>query len=389
MPLNSVSLPPELYLLVLSYLPEIDVRSFSLCSKACRDLTIPYLFRSLKLCEASLAAFQAGGSFHSLRFKVRHVTFRSLGFSDVLKTISLARQYCENLYLFPELIGLRIQFLAIIELRSLLPIMILRMISTCAFYKNIKSLSLECTRLPRSDWIPPSSDTTPIWSRKDGGLITQAMGLTLEELQSTKLSYPPALEHAVLQDVVYFDFQKDSKGLDNPYLFFTLSSSTLKTLKITAPGIALHLRPASPQRPVFPNVEDLVIRLETGFGEWHLADLATGFPNLQTFKIDTSHSTDITWDVYAGEWKFKKLKRARLVWPVHVWIPSYDKRVDLENLGQMVRNWTSSELQEVEFVKRKKSYIGTVYDGCRFERIGEGCWEGESYEGQSSDLGYD
>ncbi|KAK6535533.1 hypothetical protein TWF694_001988 [Orbilia ellipsospora] len=389
MPSNSLSLPPELYLLVLSYLPDIDIRSFSSCSKACRDLTLPYLFRSLKLCDASLAAFRFGGTFHHLRSKVRHITFNNLNFSDVLQTITLARQYCTFLHLFPHLSSLRIRFLAIIELRSLLPIMILSRISKYRFYRNLKKLSLECTRLPRSDWIPPSSDSTPIWSRKDGGLIIQAMGMTLEELRSTELTFPEGLEEAAIQDVVYFDFEKQEKGLDNPYLFFTLSTSTLKSLKITAPGIAMHLRPANAQRPVFPAVEDLVIRLESGFGERHMADIALQFPNLRDFKIDTSHNSDILMETYAGGWRFKKARRVRLVWPVDIWLPSFDGKVETAILDIMVQNWAASELEEVEFVKRKKFWLGNTFNACKFTRDEGRRWVRTTYSGQSCDLGYD
>ncbi|KAF3921383.1 hypothetical protein ABW20_dc0109993 [Dactylellina cionopaga] len=221
-------------------------------------------------------------------------------------------------------------------------------------------------------------DTAAMWSPRDGGLIGMAMGMTLAELRSVQLRSPPELEEAVVHDIIYFDFEKRTGRLVNPYTFFE-SAPSLKKLSISAPSLVQDIGGA--QGPIFSSVEKLSIQLSEGFGERHLEDLGYRFPNLYDFSIELPFSGNlILQDTYGCDWMFKKLKRARLVWPINTRMRADNLTVDVSGLHYtLITSLCPSlpELEEVEFVKkirRSGARIGNTFEICRFAKAEDQSW---------------
>ncbi|EPS37082.1 hypothetical protein H072_9313 [Dactylellina haptotyla CBS 200.50] len=70
-------LPPELFASIFSFLDPVDLANFSRCSKQCRDLVLPFLFRTLRLepSNSQRDAIEPGGSLRGLRTSVRRLIF--------------------------------------------------------------------------------------------------------------------------------------------------------------------------------------------------------------------------------------------------------------------------------------------------------------------------
>ncbi|KAF3929068.1 hypothetical protein ABW20_dc0104826 [Dactylellina cionopaga] len=68
-----LSIPYELTLGIIAYLDFEELCNFSACSKPCREICLPTIFRSIKLYPQTCQAFQNDGSLAHIRYAVRKV----------------------------------------------------------------------------------------------------------------------------------------------------------------------------------------------------------------------------------------------------------------------------------------------------------------------------
>ncbi|KAF3149347.1 hypothetical protein TWF594_011391 [Orbilia oligospora] len=104
------ALPPELMLMVTSYLTHPDLKLFSQTSKFCRSICLPALFHGLYIDTTTPAAFAPGGSLYHVRSHVKHISLdaaQRISFAgctqEVERTVDYLRICAEGLQLFPNL----------------------------------------------------------------------------------------------------------------------------------------------------------------------------------------------------------------------------------------------------------------------------------------------
>ncbi|KAK6542458.1 hypothetical protein TWF694_006412 [Orbilia ellipsospora] len=137
-------LPAELSLMILSFTPLEDLKSFSLCSKSCRALCLPVLFRGIGVSHVSIAAFEDGGSLCHLRSSVRYINLTVPKDTPFSHLVYKYKKYTHFLRLFPHLSALRLALYTSRATQYLLFLAIFSTISTYPFYTNLKALYLEC-----------------------------------------------------------------------------------------------------------------------------------------------------------------------------------------------------------------------------------------------------
>ncbi|KAF3278495.1 hypothetical protein TWF970_004508 [Orbilia oligospora] len=104
------ALPPELMLMVTSYLTHPDLKLFSQTSKFCRSICLPALFHGVYIDTTTPAAFAPGGSLYHVRSHVKHISLdaaQRISFAgctqEVERTVDYLRVCAEGLQLFPNL----------------------------------------------------------------------------------------------------------------------------------------------------------------------------------------------------------------------------------------------------------------------------------------------
>ncbi|KAF3901761.1 hypothetical protein AA313_de0202916 [Arthrobotrys entomopaga] len=143
-PRPPLPLPAELSLMILSFTPLEDLKSFSLCSKSCRELCLPVLFRGIGVSHVSITAFEDGGSLCHLRSSVRYINLTVPKDTPFSHLVYKYKKYTHFLRLFPHLSALRLALYTSRATQYLLFLAIFSTISTYSFYTNLKALYLEC-----------------------------------------------------------------------------------------------------------------------------------------------------------------------------------------------------------------------------------------------------
>ncbi|KAK6497831.1 hypothetical protein TWF481_012233 [Arthrobotrys musiformis] len=106
-------LPPELLLMITTYLTHPDLKLLSQTSKLCRSICLPSLFHGLYIDTTTPAAFSPGGSLYNVRTHVKHISIdasQRISFDgctqEVEKTVDYLRICARGLQLFPNLTSL-------------------------------------------------------------------------------------------------------------------------------------------------------------------------------------------------------------------------------------------------------------------------------------------
>ncbi|KAK6506374.1 hypothetical protein TWF506_011289 [Arthrobotrys conoides] len=113
--------PAEICDQILGYLYRDELCNFSLCSKACRNLSLSSSYAGLKLTPESAVAFRDGGKFCSLRADVRKLYLEGKAYSDpdweaqdgnssIIARIEELRFCIESIRLFPSVRRVRITY---------------------------------------------------------------------------------------------------------------------------------------------------------------------------------------------------------------------------------------------------------------------------------------
>ncbi|KAK6359319.1 hypothetical protein TWF696_000480 [Orbilia brochopaga] len=383
MPPNSIPLPTELCLSVFAHVPQSALWAFSLCSKSSREIVFLLLFRSIKLSRGSIAAFRDGGEFCDLRCNVSHVTFDGLHDKDTVETFKLARLYCDNLTLFPNIKSLRIHFSIFEALKEILPNAILRRISAYPFYSGLKSISLGCTLAFIQRPFRPSVETTrALFANTDDGGEFFGLNSSWDALEFMELPCPAALEEASIQCPSRISFGNRTHWFPvNPYLFLTPSTKTLR--KVTISAKCLYGRERSMGGPIFERVQELHVTFSEFFLSYVFEAVHSWFPNVQDLTIDAVRD-----QYFLGITVFRyipvltELRRARLPWLKEY--ETFSRKMDIERLEQAIRlrpPGTLGKLQEVEWTGARRVDTPLGYSTtCRFTKGNNEAWRWTTFD---------
>ncbi|KAK6529852.1 hypothetical protein TWF281_009010 [Arthrobotrys megalospora] len=103
------ALPPELLLMITSYLTHTDLKLFSQTSKFCRSICLPAIFHGVYIDTSTPSSFAPGGSLYHIRSHVKHISLdaaQRMSFDgckqEVERTVDYLRICAEGLRFFPN-----------------------------------------------------------------------------------------------------------------------------------------------------------------------------------------------------------------------------------------------------------------------------------------------
>ncbi|KAK6537465.1 hypothetical protein TWF694_011650 [Orbilia ellipsospora] len=107
-----LNLPTELIFSILENLAGSDIKSFSVCSKTFRKLSLPILFSKIRVSPPCIEGFQNRQHLKDLGANVRHISYVGLRSEDMALTMTLARIYTSSdcLSLFPNINSIHLSF---------------------------------------------------------------------------------------------------------------------------------------------------------------------------------------------------------------------------------------------------------------------------------------
>ncbi|KAF3929035.1 hypothetical protein ABW20_dc0102403 [Dactylellina cionopaga] len=413
------SLPNELLLEVLSYLPLREFREFSACSKHYRQLCLPRIFRCITLHYDSFKAFGDGGSLAHIRNAVRQITFNpnckdkfELPILQLIEErIDYYRFSAATLQLLPNVSEMIIRLASpIAAIRWLKGRDILYKLDGILYHKLFASLA--AAEVHSSGMLQVKCLRLHVYNndRKDNSGINTAMGffgsmseenlrlLGLIDAQSDsngsgRVDIPEdktAQEFAAI-DTPFFSFLEEAEIFfdtftkfpcitqANPLAILQYSSSTLRSLELTnrlykwCGEISSQANPfvfPFPSTIVFSNVKRLGVT-PGYFSNRYSEEIILRFPSVETLKVMVTNmnsfrdliSGDMEED-YRGIGGMKNLRRVLVPGP-------YTARVGMtedswENLAlAIVDNWINGGITELE----KVCFAKTEEDSWRPETI--------------------
>ncbi|KAK6539300.1 hypothetical protein TWF694_009533 [Orbilia ellipsospora] len=365
-------IPRELQDGILSQLRVSDLSSFSLCSKGCYEIAIPFLFRSVSFSKRLLNAFRDGGRLSHAREHVKHVSLynfysQMVPFvvdpdsedfdSETLEiAISRCRYFASNISLFPNIKSLDIGFSLtrphgsfvlgtghVINLPNMVFRSILTKISNYSFFRTLKQFTVETGSMKPVYYIPEY--VLDLLSPENQAFLR--LHLKPRQIAHTLAIFPWNLEEAKIH---FEDHEYNStKGplfnwcpilggdLEDTFYLTQGSVTTLKHLNISCRyprnkyyNFALPRDvPSSPLSKfrIYANVTKLHLTL----GECHpriFEEIARVFPNVVDLTVAqiplvATYLLSGTWSrdksvVYTAIPKMKNLRSAQLPWPILV-----------------------------------------------------------------------
>ncbi|KAK6334692.1 hypothetical protein TWF718_010139 [Orbilia javanica] len=313
------SLPSELFLSVISYLPIKDIGSLSLTSKSFRLLTTTKLFRSVRLCPESIAAFRGDGSLNQLG-ELAHKLILDVANSgsisrDPNAICNFSRACIENTDLdtkFPNVRSVKIVFSAETEsaavtfeveryvLRS-----ILRGFSKFSFYQRLESLVLEVDMPKECDIdsdlsLDMHSTLSYRLSEENVGFVGPILDLGEfdEELpdpwEGEDSLFPSSLKSLGLVTSLGKRFNVSVFEDLGFRILHAAASTTAKSLeKLAVSAVPPFVRSAVPGPMIFPNViysnvKELSFELDTNGYILNLGEVAQRFPNVERLELTFS-----------------------------------------------------------------------------------------------------
>ncbi|RVD83523.1 uncharacterized protein DFL_007909 [Arthrobotrys flagrans] len=313
------SIPPELFLSIVSYLPVKDIRNLSLTLKSFRVLAIHRLFRSVRLYPESIVAFQRGGSLGQLGGLVQHLTLDTansgIGGYDAICTFTRACIEGTDLdSTFPNVTSLKIVFSPETNAPSATFDMDKRILgstllgfSRFSLYKKLKSLTLEID-FPGEGGINPTvefdTDIASFYQMSNENWEFVILCMEGEEwldpwgdsddlfptsLKELRVVTPPGKRYNIhFPDPIGFG------------IFGAAASSTAKSLEklevSAVPPIFFsndYRRYSVFPEVVYSNVKDFSLEIDTEYYIPHLMEVVRKVPNVERFELIFSSSTGL------------------------------------------------------------------------------------------------
>ncbi|KAK6536201.1 hypothetical protein TWF281_000444 [Arthrobotrys megalospora] len=374
------NLPRELQLEIVAWLDVDALKEFSICSKACRELVNPLLYRSIRLSPTRLAL-----GIDSVDGIARYP--RQLALDDMSDTYRLREPFAaiplfqaleSRLHLFSNVTSLKIRYTTAADIELNLHTAFSPKLWASSIWSNLKKISL----------ILNSSDE-PV--HMDGDLWVEFKYANLSKSQrnylgekivarndwrGVELKLPPNVEDATIR-VGMFSLQKPWAGYCVGYFYrlYYLSlacvGEKLRKLEINA-GLFCPLRSSGDHGENIPSRWDIEVcpgithlKFRTGFFKpSDLDNIADRFPGLEELEVSQNYGPGAVglWPadeaVYPRIQKLKQLRRAALPWPVYAnilpAIPNDDHEpasfATLERLESSMDIWTSNGMEKLDRV---------------------------------------
>ncbi|KAK6528439.1 hypothetical protein TWF281_009680 [Arthrobotrys megalospora] len=319
-----MNLPLELWFSIFSNLPHEDVISFSLSCKAFRNVAVPVLFRSIRLCEGSLAAFKPGGSLDGITLSVRHFTFEGVD-PEICETVRHAQRSFNDLSMFSNITSIRIKLAAPSQLNAALPSFMLEKLAECPWYGRLKSLDFESANLSHQDFFRNDDSSGKV---SDSDKLTESLDLPQvgrfwkdpsmmafwDYSLRKDIIYPPALEELKLKvpERIYLGTFKGESFPLRPSGFVYSSANSLRNVNLHVGALETTGREfRSP--PQYPNVNALAVYSKCRLEPLAFEELVYRFPNVESLDLSSRFCSPIS--AYSECRSFERLKRMRGPWP--------------------------------------------------------------------------
>ncbi|KAF3921871.1 hypothetical protein AA313_de0209751 [Arthrobotrys entomopaga] len=330
---NLPCLSPEILDMIYSDLSYDSLLAVSVCSKTDRRISIPYLFRGIKLSVASLKALENNGSLSHLNHKIRDVVFSDLDHaSEFVQNVGKCRLYCDSLRLFPNITGLHVSFAAPDDKQTALRIAIFRAAAQWPWFQKLKSLSIDYVSIPAASlhYLAPEAVKSSLGPKELSFLIPSDRDPT----KADDIPTPEFLTSASATAMVSLSAGARNGSTDPLALFYSRSFATLKHLKLkTHPSTQTYevLFPryyGVSSRQQVPEVLPLITKLELtlhAFDFSHVSGIPHRFRNLEELRIDASNRAiphlslrvePLEGAVYYHFILLRQLKRGRIPWPL-------------------------------------------------------------------------
>ncbi|KAK6529839.1 hypothetical protein TWF281_008997 [Arthrobotrys megalospora] len=333
------TLPPELHLSILPYLPFSSLKDLSLCSHHFRTLTLPYVFTTLHLpfnhhlLPEFLLSFKTphyrcdgiGSIFHAIRGNVKYITISTPDPSSVEVVKLLLKYYDEVgrcLYLFKGLKGLVVGYSSVKEVVDLYPgfdgVCLAGLFNPylqdmegeeeeeglLSHYKTLESIHLEVTMTEQDEWLTKGGRYKRLKNTMREHLLLRhpAGPSSSTEPRFIPPKYFPSLKEFTLKLDIEHQELEDEESEGHPLFtdpettilsLLTGSRESLTTLSIWVTNDKYNEQPEIlfPKNLTFPNVKTL------RFHSWwlwnanpiprrqHLCELARVAPNTQNIDL--------------------------------------------------------------------------------------------------------
>ncbi|KAJ6263468.1 hypothetical protein Dda_2032 [Drechslerella dactyloides] len=292
-PVHILDLPVEVAFFILDRLPHDCLVAFSSCSRQCRGLSLPLLFRSMALSPESIAHLEAKEDFERLRLGVTEIsinTYRQHIADAGIDTVLDHLRIClAALTLFPHMKNLSITLtrLSAIYAQTLQfdrwvldGIFLAISTSLGERYSTLEHLSLNIPRVG-------DDFSTPVARIKNhiSEVNQRFLGLTADsKLVEDNIPYPPGLRTTTIN--IDYDNALHDSGL--PYLnILKLSSQTLESLEIySRMHRALGMWTATFQLDgTWPRVRNLLLCHSFLTNQDVLEQMAQRFPNVEEVEV--------------------------------------------------------------------------------------------------------
>ncbi|KAF3904248.1 hypothetical protein AA313_de0201021 [Arthrobotrys entomopaga] len=381
--------PSEITLLILSYLCQRDRKSFSLCSKFCRDLVSPVLFRRIRLS----TTFAASASDDDTRRGIsriscfpRHVSLDCIGV-EIPEAITNFFCICTPLLRqFSNIISLKLACNIPRPLTEMQhqPDFIYRIMwriltfirDECTFHETLKAFTIE---ILNSNLVYTSTLDRPIYTPQCPE-SAQFLGLAVGPGNSSgslvssdcfKIPHFPALEQACVSYPRKFYNSANIFGTISIFSITTASTASLRRICLQTTLESLPLRPLF-HGVVYPNVKELCANIDflRVYDPLYLEELTRVFPNVEDavfYPIEQRivRGNDEKCLKRLDGWK-GTLKRAVVFWPrlqkasaLDNVPPELDRSslMTLEELREHYERWMNGQwgcLETVVFLKSPK-----------------------------------
>ncbi|EPS39781.1 hypothetical protein H072_6370 [Dactylellina haptotyla CBS 200.50] len=403
---NLMSLPNELFLFhIIPYLPFDCVKKFSRCSKHCRALSAPTLFRAGTFDEM-YKMFKPDGLLGEYAQFVKDLKFNFTYGKIRTKNPNLllpARKFMQYTPLFPRLTTLHISLSGARSLEPNLFFAFFTNLSALPCYQHLKHLSLsswDLTSIPPIDDDEDNSPTSligPASPPLTASTLLTMLGTTLPlplSLSSAKIStrdiithesiwyrFLSLLPHLTTLHLEFFFLPQEYKptvlSSDKPRPILDFLTTTHQDIIITTAGVTAPGTPPTALIFIFPNITHLTVKLDDYPFEDSLYLLTRHFPGITHLTIIhndicycapfTSHS--LLEECYSVVTRFTRLQKLTCPFPrvmkggmgiieperYTAWRTGkgqcvHTEKLGIDEVGGWVEGWAAvlPELKEVE-----------------------------------------
>ncbi|KAF3921819.1 hypothetical protein AA313_de0205109 [Arthrobotrys entomopaga] len=374
------SCPVEILNNIYSYLPYNSLVNVTLSSWHHREIALPHLFRTLKVYDQSVQAFETGAYDYLVPY-VRNVTFIDLVYEKG-KSLDLVTKVIDRVHFierFRRISGVHIFYIAPDACYWTIPLAMLRAMSVQPWYEELKSLTVDGLEPPGPPegrnifkWLQEENEETATERLFIDGLIYPCPA---ENLDIMWMSYPKQLESISINSSQPKNRQtypfgdeaafvgaeiaaRAAKGLVKPGqlatllpgLFLRHCHGTLKSVKMQLPSLVYP--PATHPRQTYNFVRKLHMTFTSLFTRKDSRELGNMFPMVEDLRLDIDtriqreHPAHINtyYTYFAG---FPRLKRSRAPWPLPSWVNRDDHclRWHVDCVGKVL-----TELEYMDFV---------------------------------------